>query len=105
MRIDDAVTGFDYNKRGRPCMVVRIADKPRAGAWVLPRSTTGSIGTPVPARVLPGLNKDGRFMFLPHFVAAADLEACPSLGVLPEPYRRKVLANVNDVLIDFTGEL
>lgn len=105
IRIDDRVTGFDDNKCGRPCMVVRIVDGPRAGAWVLPRSTRGSSGTPVPAGVLPELNKDGRFMFLPHFVVSADLADCPSLGVLPEPYRQRVLANVNDVVIDFESEL
>jgi hypothetical protein len=86
-------------------MVVRIVNRPRAGAWVLPRSTSGSIGTPVPAGALPGLNKDGRFMFLPKFVASADLVECPSLGVLPEPYRQRVLNNVNDVAIDFEGGL
>jgi hypothetical protein len=105
LRIDDVVTGFDDNKPGRPCMVVRVVDQPRAGAWVLPRSTKGSIGTPVPAGALEGLDEDGRFMYLPHFVASADLAGCPSLGVLPEPYRQRVLENVNDVVIDLEAEL
>lgn len=105
LRIDDAVTGFDRNKRGRPCMIVRVAERPRAGAWVLPRSTTGSIGTAVPAGALPGLTQPGRFMYLPHFVLAADLAGCPSLGVLGEPHRGRVLDNVNDVVIDFEEEL
>jgi hypothetical protein len=59
--IDDAVTGFDRNKPERPCMVVRVEAPPRAGAWVVPRSTRGSTGTLVPRDALPGLNKDGRF--------------------------------------------
>jgi len=98
--IDDVVTGFDDNKPARPCMVVRVTDPPRTGALVVPRSTKGSTGTFVPAGALHGLNKAGRFMFLPHFVSAADLEACTSLGVLGANYRDLVLANVNDVEID-----
>ena len=61
--IDDAITGFDRNKPSRPCMVVCVDLPPRAGAWVVPGSTQGSIGTRVPRNVLPGLNKDGRFQF------------------------------------------
>jgi hypothetical protein len=44
-------------------------------------------------------------MYLPHFVSAADLLGCPSLGVLGEPHRQRVLDTVNDVAIDFEGEL
>lgn len=105
LRIDDVVTGFDDNKPGRPCMVVRVVDQPPAGGWVLPRSTKGSIGTLVPAGALKGLDQDGRFMYLPHFVVSAELAGCPSLGVLPEPHRGRVLENVNDVVIDLEGEL
>lgn len=98
--IDDVVTGFDDNKPGRPCMVVRVVGMPRAGAWVVPRSTKGRQGTFVSAGTLPGLDKDGRFMFLPHFVAQVDLNGCPSLGVLEWRDRERVLENVNDVEID-----
>ncbi len=105
LRIDDAITGYDRNKPGRPCMVVRVEQRPRAGAWVLPRSTQGSQGTAVPAGLLPGLNKPGRFMYLPHFVSAADLADCLSLGVLEDPHRQRVLDNVNDVMVDFEAEL
>lgn len=105
LRIDDSVTGYDRNKPGRPCMVVAVQERPRAGAWVVPRSTQGRDGTLVPARALPGLNKEGRFMYLPHFVTSAELLGCPSLGVLPEPYRQRVLDNANLVVIDFEGEL
>jgi hypothetical protein len=63
--IDDAITGFDRNKPDRPCMVVKVDVTPRGGAWVVPRSTQGSIGTLVPREALPGFNKDGRFQFLP----------------------------------------
>jgi hypothetical protein len=98
--IDDVVTGWDDNKPARPCMVVRVSDPPRSGAWVVPRSTKGRQGTFVPAGALPGLNKDGRFMFLPHFVPAVDLADCESLGVLGDADRERVLANVNEVEID-----
>lgn len=102
--IDDVITGFDRNKPGRPCMVVRVEPSPRAGAWVVPRSTQGSIGTRVPRNVLPGLNKDGRFQFLPRRVSVLDLAGCRSLGLMPEPYRTKVLQNANMVLIDFEAD-
>ncbi len=103
--IDDVTTGFDDNKFARPCMVVRVTSAPRAGAWVLPRSTRGSDGTLVRAGALPGLNKDGRFMYLPRFVSATDLESCRSLGVLGAAERDRVLANVNDVVIDIQIDL
>jgi hypothetical protein len=105
LRIDDVVTGFDDNKPQRPCMVVRVTGGPRAGAWVLPRSTKGTDGTFVPAGALPGLDRDGRFMVLPRFVAAGDLEGCPSLGVLGAADRDRVLDNLNDVVIDLQIEL
>jgi hypothetical protein len=105
LRIDDVVTGFDDNKLQRPCMVVRVSGPPRAGAWVLPRSTKGSVGTLVRAGALSGLNKDGRFMFVPRFVAMSDLAGCPSLGVLGDAGRDRVLDNVNDVIIDLPTEL
>lgn len=105
LRIADSVTGFDHNKPGRPCMVVAVQDRPRAGAWVVPRSTRGSTGTHVPAGALLGLDQPGRFMYLPHFVAAADLAGCPSLGVLGEPHRQRVLDSVNLVVVDLEAEL
>ncbi len=105
LRIDDVVTGFDDNKLQRPCMIVRVSAPPRAGAWVLPRSTRGSTGTLVRAGALAGLNKDGRFMFVPRFVSAGDLAGCPSLGVLGPADRDRVLDNVNDVIIDLPTEL
>lgn len=103
--IDDAITGFDRNKPSRPCMVVRVELPPRAGAWVIPGSTQGSIGTRVPRNVLSGLKKDGRFQFLPRRVSAFDLASCRSLGPMPEPYRTRVLENANTVLIDLEVDL
>ena len=100
LRIDDSVTGFDDNKRGRPCMVVRVEPEPRSGAWVVPRTTTGSSGTLTPGGLLPGLEDEGRFMYLPHRVSGEDSGEAPSLGVLPEPHLSKVLRNVNDVEIN-----
>jgi hypothetical protein len=44
-------------------------------------------------------------MVLPRFAAASDLSGVRSLGVLPQPYRDQVLENVNDVAIDFEGDL
>lgn len=98
--IDDVITGFDDNKEGRPCMVIRVMPPPRAGAWVLPRSTRGHQGTFVAKGSLPGLNADGRFMFLPRFVSSSDLDGCRTLGVLADAIRDHVLANANDVVID-----
>jgi hypothetical protein len=104
-RVDDAVTGFDRNKPGRPCVIVRVETPPRAGAWVLPGSTRGATGTRVPRNTLPGLEKDGRFQFLPRWVSARDLADCPTLGVLPAPYRTAVLESANMVVIDLGDEL
>jgi hypothetical protein len=104
-RVDDAITGFDRNKPGRPCILIRVETAPRAGAWVLPGSSKGSIGTFVPRNILPGLKKDGRFQFLPRWVSTRDLAGCPSLGCLPEPYRTRVLENANTVAVDFEVEL
>jgi hypothetical protein len=104
-RVDDAITGFDRNKSGRPCVLIRVETTPRAGAWLLPGSSQGSIGTFVPRNTLPGLKKDGRFQFLPRWVSARDLAGCPSLGCLPEPYRTRVLENANTIVVDFEVEL
>jgi hypothetical protein len=98
--IDDVITGFDDNKPDRPCMVVRVSGPSRGGAWVVPRSTKGREGTFVAAGTLPGLNRNGRFLFIPRFVPAHDLSGCRSLGVLPDDIRDRVVANVNDVVID-----
>lgn len=101
LRIDDALTGFDDNKVGRPCMVVRLETHPRSGGWVLPRSTRPP-GTKTPGGLLPGLDRDGWFMYLPYHLVEADLETCPSVGVLPEPYRTAVLDNVNGATLGIT---
>lgn len=103
--VDDAITGFDRNKPARRCLVVKVEPAPRGGIWVLPRSTQGSTGTFVPAGAMSGLSKDGRFQFLPRFVAAADLEGCENLGPLPEPHRSKVLESANMVVVDVAVDL
>ncbi|MGO9902513.1 MAG: hypothetical protein ACLP0J_23155 [Solirubrobacteraceae bacterium] len=103
--IDDAITGFDRNKPERPCMVVKLEAPPRAGCWVLPRSTQGSVGTFVPRNVLPGFDKDGRFQFIPRWVGAADIAPCRGLGTLPEPYRTRVFDNANMVAIEMEIDL
>jgi hypothetical protein len=103
--IDDVVTGYDRMKPARPCMVIRVTERPRAGAWVVPRSTQGSDGTFVPAGALAGLTKDGRFMVLPRFAPADALRPVRSLGLLGEPWRQRVLDNVNEVSIDLESEL
>lgn len=104
LRVDDTITGFDDNKPGRPCCVGAVEAPPRDGAWVVPRSTKGSTGTWTPAGVLPGLEREGRFMFLPRRVPTSDLAGCASLGLLPEPYRTRVLDNVNAVVIELESE-
>ncbi len=72
--------------------------------WVVPRSTKGSTGTRTPAGVLPGLTQQGRFMFLPRRVPASSLQQAASLGLLPEPFRARVLESVNAVVIDLEAE-
>ncbi len=104
LRIDDTITGFDDNKPGRPCCVVAVEPPPHDAVWVVPRSTKGSTGTRTPADVLAGLTQQGRFMFLPRRVPAASLQQAASLGLLPEPYRTRVLENVNAVVIDLDTE-
>lgn len=95
IRLDDRVTDFDLGKIGRPNCIVRLIGDPLQQAYVVPRTTDGSIGTFTPAGALPGLNKPGRFLYLPRLVLPADLEGCESLGVLPEQLRTLVLGNVN----------
>ena len=103
--IDDAITGFDRNKPERPCMVVKVEASPRAGCWVLPRSTRGSVGTFVPRGALPGFDKDGRFQFLPRWVSSNDITGCRGLGRLAEPHRSRVLENANMVVIEVEIDL
>jgi hypothetical protein len=103
--IDDAITGFDRNKPSRPCMVVRVESPSRAGAWVVPGSSRGSVGTRVPRNALPGLTTDTRFQFLPRRVSGPDLAGCRSLGPMPEPYCTSVLVNANMVVIDIEVDL
>lgn len=100
IRLDDKVTDFDYGKRGRPNCIVRLVGDPLQQAYVVPRTTDGSIGTPSPAGALPGLNKAGRFLYLPRPVPPADLVGCERLGLLPEKLRALVLGNVNWAALD-----
>jgi hypothetical protein len=95
IRLDDVVTGFDNGKTGRPNCIVRVIGDPLQQAWVVPRTTDGSIGTLTAAGILRGLNKNGRFLYIPRLVLPADLFGCERLGVLPEKVRTLVLGNVN----------
>lgn len=100
IRLDDRVTGFDFDKIGRPNCIVRLIGNPLQLAYVVPRTTDGSIGTPTPAGALPGLNSAGRFLYLPRPVLPADLVDCERLGLLPETLRTLVIGNVNWAAID-----
>jgi len=100
IRLDDKVTGFDFDKIGRPNCIVRLVGDPLQQAYVVPRTTHGSIGTPTPAGVLPALNKPGRFLYLPRPVLPTDLVGCERLGVLPEKLRTLVIDNVNWAALD-----
>lgn len=100
IRLDDRVTKFDDNKRGRPNCVVEVIGDPIELVYVVPRTTRGTIGTFVPANVLPGLDKAGRFLFVPRPVQPQDLIAVERLGILPDPYKDRVLENVNTASID-----
>lgn len=100
IRLDDRVTQFDDNKLGRPNCVVAIVGDPIELVYVVPRTTKGTVGTLVPANVLPGLDKAGRFLFVPRPVEPADLVDVDRLGVLPDSYKTRVLENVNTAAID-----
>lgn len=100
VRLDDVVTDFDYGKLGRPNCVVRVIGDPPQQFYVVPRTTDGSIGTLTEAGVLPGLNKRGRFLYIPRPVLPADLAGCEHLGRLPEKVRALVLGNVNWAALD-----
>jgi hypothetical protein len=100
IRLDDGVTGFDHGKSGRPNCIVRLVGDPLQQAYVVPRTTNGSIGTLTKAGVLPGLDRDGRFLYLPRLVLPVDLRDCERLGVLPETVRTLVLDNVNWAALD-----
>ena len=96
IRLDDTVTGFDLAKPGRPYCVVAVDGDPPAFVYVVPRSTRRqSQGVATPAGVLPGLSDVGRFLWRPYAVAVADVEHAPRLGLLPEPYRSRVLEQAN----------
>lgn len=96
IRLDDTVTGFDLGKPGRPYCVVAFDGDPPAVVYVVPRSTQPqSQGVATPSGVLPGLNDAGRFLWRPYAVAVADAEGAPRLGLLPEPYRARVLEQAN----------
>jgi hypothetical protein len=100
IRLDDRVTDFNFGKIGRPNCIVRLVGDPLQLTYVVPRTTDGSIGTLTPASVLPGLNKVGRFLYLPRPVLPADLLGCDRLGMLPEKWRTLVLNNVNWAALD-----
>src|SRR4051794_11013640 len=100
IRLDDVVTGFDDGKEGRPyCIVGWEGDPPHSYA-VSPRTTTGPRGVFVPAGTLPGLNRDGRFVFRAYRAPSNDVEAAPIEGVLPELHRTRVLDDVNAIEFD-----
>lgn len=100
IRLDDKVTDFDFGKICRPNCIVRLVGDPLQQAYVVPRTTDGSIGTLTPAGVLSGLNKAGRFLYLPRPGLPADLVGCERLGMLPEKLRTLVLDNVNWAAVD-----
>jgi hypothetical protein len=100
IRLDDKVTGFDDNKLGRPNCVVRVVGNPLQQLYVVPRTTSGSIGTASPGGLMPGLDKPGRFLYIPRLVLPADLVGCELLGMLPEAIRGVVIGNVNWAALD-----
>ena len=103
IRLDDTVTGFDLAKPGRPYCVVAIEGDPPAIVYVVPRSTQRQWqGVATPAGVLPALNDAGRFLWRPYAVAIAGIEQGPRLGLLPEPYRTRVLEQANLAAFDIS---
>jgi hypothetical protein len=96
IRLDDVVTGFDRLKEGRPYCVVAVEGDPPATVYVVPRSSQRqSQGVDTPADVLPGLSRVGRFLWRPYAVAVVEIEHASRLGLLPEPYRTRVLDQAN----------
>jgi mRNA-degrading endonuclease toxin of MazEF toxin-antitoxin module len=97
---DDDVVGFEGGKIGRPYLVVRVIGDPPELVYVVPRTASGWEGVPVPARVLPGLNKEGKFLVDPLQVAATDLAGASVLGELPEPYLSRILDRLRTGLME-----
>jgi hypothetical protein len=95
--LDDAVTGFDDNKRRRPYCIVGWEGNPPHTYAVSPRTSTGRRGVMVPAQALAAFDRDGRFVFRAYPAPAVDVEAAAVFGLLPDPYRTEVLENVNAI--------
>lgn len=100
IRVDDDVVGFSGGKIGRPYLIVRVIGEPPTLVYVVPRTTTGLEGVPVPAGAVQGLNKEGRFLVFPHAVPAEDLRDAPVLGRLPEPHLTSVMERVRTDFLD-----
>lgn len=100
IRADDEDTGFEGGKTGRPYLIVRVIGDPPELVYLVPRTASGLEGVPVPAGVLPGLNKEGNFLLDPLQVPATDLEGVAVLGELPEPYLSRVLERLRTGLME-----
>lgn len=98
--VDDDIVGFPGRKKGRPYLVVRVIGDPITLVYLVPRTTTGIEGVPVPARSAPGLNKEGRFLVYPHPVPAEDLRDAAILGRLSEPHLAAVMARIRTDFLD-----
>lgn len=100
IRLHDRLTGFDDNKPDRPYCVVRVVGNPWSEVYVVPRTSErvpGGVRTPV--NVLPGLNKEGWFLFRGYRLERADLEEAEVVGTLPADITPQVQEQAN--LADF----
>ncbi len=98
--VDDDVVDFSGRKRGRPYLVVRVIGDPATLVYVVPRTTSGIEGVPVPAGAARGLNKDGRFLVYPHPVPAEDLQDVVVLGPLAEDHLATVMERIRTDFMD-----
>ena len=104
--LDDVVTGFDDNKKGRRYCVVRVVGDPLQLVLVVPRTTKGKDGTPSKQSDCPtAFTEDGRFLYRPYQVFPADLEGVTRLDVLPPSVIAKIIGNVNFAAIDLELDL
>jgi hypothetical protein len=96
IRIDDRLTGFDLNKKGRPYCVVRVVGEPWTEIFVVPRTTDRTAGAvQTPASAVPTLNEVGWFLFRAYRVVRADLANIEPVGRLKDPWRTQVMEQAN----------
>jgi hypothetical protein len=96
IRLHDRLTGFDDNKPDRPYCVVRVVGDPWSEVYAVPRTSEpvrGGVRTP--ANVLPGLNKEGWFLFRGYRLERADVQGAEHIGKLSADVTAQVQEQAN----------